>query len=203
MNWDRWAFTLDRNTPPWSMDRRHVEMVAAVLHHMRVERAVEIGCLLGRSTVAFHEAKKRGGPLRWVGLCDKEPTPEACRVAGEIANAGVVVETFWNYSGMIPWRAECWIIDGDHSPEGALADYRKAVANGASVIVLHDTSHKQFSGPRVVADLMRADAKWQTWEDNIRREGEETERGLFIAATPKLPEALIDELAALAEKPAP
>ena len=57
MNWDRWSFTLDNNRPAWAMDRRHVEMLEAIIRLGRFWSIVEIGLLLGRSTTALVEAR--------------------------------------------------------------------------------------------------------------------------------------------------
>lgn len=199
MNWTRWEFTQDNNNPPWSMDRRHVEMVACTLVGLHVKRAVEIGCLNGRSTTAFVEARQDGGLLQWVGLCDKTPLEPVHKVIGAMTDAGIRVETLWNESRLIPWVAECWLIDGDHDAAAVWADFHLALKGGAKAIILHDTCHKQFHGPAEVAKHLRMDAGFQVFEDFEKRPGEETERGLMIAAQHISP-ILRMQLNALAKK---
>ena len=198
MNTTRWDFTKDNNNPPWAMDVRHIRMVTECLIGFQTKRAVEIGCLNGRSSVAFVEAVEQGSWLKWVGFCDTKPTDGIRRVAGELANKGIAVETLWNDSKLIPWVADTWLIDGDHAPEAVWADFHKALKGSAKVLIIHDTYHHLFPGPGEVAKLLRNDAGFTVWEDFKKREGEETDRGLTIAAM-NFPHQLMNRLNDLAK----
>lgn len=180
MNLARWDFTLDRqNHPPWAMDARHIDMIEAVVRLSGVKRAVEIGSYMGRSTTAFVEASEAGAALEWLGVCDLDPTASLGRVLRQANN--LVIETRWGPSWSVnDWKAELWSIDGDHSPEGAIADVKLSIAGGAQIIVLHDTDHKAFTGPRLASEYLKSVFPY-FFHDFEQRPDEETDRGLFIA----------------------
>ncbi len=176
MNLPRWQFTLDTHTPPWAMDARHVDMLAAVVRLSGVKSVVEIGCLNGRSTTAFVEAAEAGAALEWLGLCDREFTRNLFDVAAQMPKS-VVVETHAGMSQHIHWHADLWMIDGDHLYEGVRDDVALARRQGAKILVLHDTSHRQFDGPRRVLEEIRGEFA-AVFHDDVTRPGEETERGM-------------------------
>lgn len=182
MNLTRWAFTQDSNSPPWSMDARHIDMIAAVVRLSGIKTAVEIGCLHGRSTTAFVEAVEQGAPLQWLGLCDANPKPSLYDVAAQLTKT--TVEILTAPSSSITWQADLWVIDGDHDYASVKADYELAVKNGAKIIVLHDTSHHRFDGPGRVLDEV-IDTAPGVFDDDHKRPGEETERGIAFLFTDK------------------
>lgn len=182
MNLSRWTYTFDSNTPPWAMDARHIDMVAAAVMLSGIESAVEIGCLNGRSTTAFVEAVEAGAPLKWLGLCDPEPTDSLRRVMAEMPREKTIVELLAKKSGAIHWMADLWLIDGNHEYDFVSHDFNLACASGASVIILHDTNHHAFDGPRRVLEEVHLRFP-NVFHDKAHRAGEETERGIAFLFT--------------------
>lgn len=186
MNLDRWAYTMDANTPPWAMDVRHIDMIAAVVRLNGLQSAVEIGCLNGRSTTAFVEAVEAGAELRWLGLCDVEPTAALHRVIAEKPSRLWIDLVACARSKMPPWSAALWLIDGNHEYAFVRDDVAHARSHCAQILVLHDTDHHAVDGPRRVLAEIR-DQFPVVFHDNAQRPGEETERGiafLFIEDSP-------------------
>lgn len=186
MNLERWKFTEDGaapkhggGAPPYGMDVRHIKMIREVLKWTDVKRAVEIGCLNGRSTTAFVEAAEQGASLEWVGLCDMLISEPLLKVVSQFPK-WVSHSLLEGPSDRIEWAADMWVIDGDHSEAVALADYQRARRSEAKVIVLHDTTHWAVTGPAAAARLACRDYPI-IFEDCKKREGESTHRGILIA----------------------
>lgn len=207
INWEEWAFTLDGNRPPWGMDRRHVEMLEAFVRLTGAKSAVEIGCYMGRSTVAFVEAKKNGASLNILTLCELEPSRQLIRVVSKMPDDIRLDFRFEDSADLhfAPYdqkrrcvaQPELWHIDGNHGLGSVRHDYFNASDYGARFIALHDSAHKDFPGVRRVAGYVKSDfPHW--FEDKKHRPGEETERGFLLASNTPFPDELTVALGMLA-----
>lgn len=204
MNWARWEFTRDNNNPPWAMDDRHVEMVAAALFHLPIDSAFEIGLLNGRSTVAFVEAAERRDAencdqFDQLSFYDINFTVAAKQVISRIPNCvETQIMTFEACYGMetdfMIKSHDLWMIDGDHDYGAVKNDIAFATECGAKVLVLHDSHHKDFPGIGKAIEEFRSEHKWGfAHADFAERPREQTHRGITFLAKKAFPRDLIEE----------
>lgn len=200
MNWDKWKVLEDGNTPRDCMDRRHAEMLKAMLLGEVPATVVEIGCCNGFSTTAVAEAVTEGARIGHFDMCDPRVTNGMLWVASYILRAGTQVDIHAKASCIYGGSPECWLIDGDHV-HGALFDYELARFRKARIITVHDSHNADLErhwGAVEIANRLEKEAV-HFWHDAADRPGELTNRGLSIGFfyQPK-PETLkaLDELAA-------
>lgn len=171
--------TLDTtHNPPWHMDAIHIRQLYRICIQARIHSVIEVGSYLGASTSAFVEAINAGVVSDL--LChDTEPTASLRSVLARatLGHAEVLGSPFYCH----PRKADLILIDGDHGWP-ATADLAAALAMDIPHIVLHDTmGYFDCHGSKRAGDLLRKATKYRCYEDNRRRPGMLTERGLMYA----------------------
>jgi hypothetical protein len=200
MNWELWARLEDNNTPRDCMDRRHCEMVKAMLIGEAPSSIVEIGCCNGLSTTAVCEAAIDQPKIKAFTMCDPRVTLGMLWVASYIMRAGPVVDIHAGPSCTFKGTPDCWLIDGDHI-HGALFDYEMARQRGAKIVTVHDSHNAdevRHWGAVEIANRLKRDCKY-FWHDAKQRDGELTERGMsfgFFYEPSKDTIAALDAIAA-------
>lgn len=200
MKWSKWQELEDNLTPRACMDRRHAEMIKALLVSEAPESVVEIGCWNGYSTSAIAEAVAEQPAIKKVDVCDPTIQHGVIWVGSEILRAGVDFEVNAMHSVFYKGRPECWLIDGDHQ-HGALFDYEMARSRKPRIITVHDSHNPDVPphwGAIEIAKRLAGDAT-VFWHDAKSREGELTHRGLAIGFFYQPAQATIDRLNAIAE----
>jgi hypothetical protein len=206
VNWSRWShledfhYPADRlEMPPGCMDRRHVEMIHAVLVRERPPWIVEIGCWNGYSTAAIVEAWEQAPEIRRVDLVDTEIRDTVRKIA-ELPREHCKVRLCQMDSALYCGAPDCWIIDGDHQ-KGAFSNYDMAKWSGAQVIVAHDTHSALFmsahEGAHIIGKQIVKEAA-ASFVDAAERPGEWTHRGLTIGFFRQPKPGTLEALEALA-----
>jgi hypothetical protein len=169
----------------WSMDARHIYMLhSEATSHWEGDRvAVEIGSFKGRSTTALIEALNMGklSHLHIVELDIKKELLEVLKLVND--QSKITIHTVPACDTPIT-RADFVFIDGNHE-WWAVSDTLRALAWGAKVICLHDTSafprKKGCWGSHHAAQALKI-AKGRTWqEDCADRPEEDTWRGFAVS----------------------
>lgn len=201
MNWDKWKILEDNNTPRDCMDRRHAEMLKAMLIAEVPESIVEIGCCNGFSTTAICEAAQAQSTIKTLDMCDPRITRGMLWVASDILKAGVKVTLIPQPSCVYKGSPQCWIIDGDHV-HGALFDYELARSREARIITVHDSHNPDIEphwGAIEIAQRLEKEAVY-FWHDAKDRPGELTKRGFSIGFFYTPSAKTIEHLNAIAER---
>lgn len=139
---------------------RHVEIIKGLIHWIRPQTVVEVGAYMGFTTCHIAKALQEIGVGELVVIDDFSLHDNH---AGNIHNAlhhtGVADVPVYIVKGnshdpsIWPATVNLAVIDGDHSLEGAMMDFRFAMERGAIAIVLHDAV--SWWGPRELTDLIR------------------------------------------------
>jgi len=181
--------------PPNCMDVRHVYTLCDILRTGVFRSALEVGCADGASSTAFVEAANHTEDLR-VTFCDVRVSESLLSVAnnlhqksrGIVANCPSVkvLENPEQYGGPFDFV----LLDGRHDLESVRDEVDLLARNKPLAVAGHDTSATLAGYPLAEgAEYLRREVQWGWgWyciEDNLRRDGEETQRGLFFA-TPSL-----------------
>lgn len=182
-------------TPALSLDKRHVFVLYELLRSGLFIRALEVGCANGASSTAFVEAVNRNSQLN-VTFCDPVTSQMFLNALNNVddidrvqlvqAESQFVLSDAERFGGPFDFI----LLDGDHSEpvvteEIALIDRSRLLG-----IAGHDTSatcagYRKAEGAELLKRTAMFDWGWYCIEDNMIREGEETQRGLFFA-TPSL-----------------
>ena len=169
----------------WSMDDRHIYMLhqEAISEWEGSRVAVEIGSFKGRSTTALVEALNMGklDHLHIIEIDIKKELLDVLKMA--VDQTKITIHTTPACNTTIT-RADFVFIDGNHD-WWAVSDTLRAVAWGAKVICMHDTSAfprmKGCWGSHHAAQAMKI-AKGRTWkEDCADRPTEDTWRGFAVS----------------------
>jgi hypothetical protein len=168
-----------------SMDDRHIYALhtAACGEWDGSRIAVEIGSFKGHSTTALVEALNIG-KLDHLHVIETSPTDELRAVLSLADPNKITLHTVPSWEASIS-NADFVFIDGDHRWP-ALLDTLKALAWGAKVICMHDSSAwpklPHCWGAWNAAQALKG-FEDRTWtEDNESRPGEHTYRGFFTSA---------------------
>lgn len=173
------------------VDERHVYTIHDVLLAVPFQSALEIGCADGASSTAFVEAMNRRNTLR-ATFCDLVVTGNLQQVVNNTADksrahivAGSSTQVLWNpaeFGGPFDFI----FVDGSHDFDSVAAELDAIREFKPLAIMAHDTGGMHYGNPACegAAFLKRVIAMewgWYTLEDDLRRDGEETHRGLFFA----------------------
>lgn len=172
------------------MDKRHVYTLFDILCSVPFKSALEVGCADGASSTAFVEAMKRTDDLRCT-FVDPRITQSLIDVVDsqrDSTRALIVQGTSYDvlrspetYGG--PFDFVC--LDGNHDYESVAAEIALVNRTNLLGIAGHDTSatvagYPKAEGAELLKRTVMFDWGWYCIEDNQKREGEETQRGLFF-----------------------
>lgn len=172
------------------MDERHVYMLHDLLLAGGFKNALEIGCYHGASTTAFLEASHKNPNLK-VSLCDmvigREVMPVISHRESERVNVfqGISVDLLKKCKDF-----DFVLVDGSHDIVSVAAELPYLLWDKPRCIVAHDTSATDHGydcaeGAKLLRYALSIHPEYGqfTYEDDYRRPGEETHRGLFMATT--------------------
>jgi hypothetical protein len=176
--------------PQMAMDKRHIFILHDVLCSWPFKSALELGSFNGASATAFVEAINKGVGLGESGiatLCDVAPTHSLMAVANNCVEYGrvritpqpscVVLETQDPYDFVF--------VDANHDAESVAKELMRLIVRKPLCIMAHDTNgtacgYPLCDGAKLLKDTFTS-MGWKTIEDSAKRDGEWTQRGLFLA----------------------
>lgn len=175
------------------MDERHVYTVFDVLMCWPFENVLELGSFDGASATAFIEAINLGGLFQFTA-CEIMPTKSLRAVIDGVHSAARHrVRTVVDPSTVVLDRVEDFdfiLVDANHDLESVSKELEHIVRRQPLCVMAHDTNATRMGYPKAegaqhLADTLRKHPAYQgrCIEDSVRRQGEETHRGLFFATT--------------------
>ena len=187
-------FDLSRYSRIWecpqaSIDRRHLYWMFDVLAAGGFQRALEIGCLNGVSSTAFVEAINRG-TLGHATLCDIDlrmtfqSVLKECRFPQRTATFRGRSTDLLNSGGDFDFV----FVDGDHRLEAVREEVELLLKNPPVCVLAHDTGvgvtgFDGCEGPAYLKWRLQTAGIYRCLEENARRDGEDTWRGMFFATS--------------------
>lgn len=177
--------------PAMAMDRRHVYLIHDILKRWPFKNTLELGSWMGASSTAFVSAINAGSPMV-ATFCDVSPTDSLWDVVGNCRypeRVRVTADKSWEVLESSE-DFDLVLVDANHDRASVQAELDRLVIRRPLCIIAHDTSatasgYPHAEGAKMLADELRTTWRnrweYQTFEDNARREGEETHRGLTIA----------------------
>lgn len=182
---------------PTAMDRRHVFTLFEILRSWPFASALECGSYLGASSTAFVEAINRDPAHSMVAtFCDTTPTESLRSVVGHCVGKTTITAQPSESVLKGPEDYEFVLLDSAHDMEAVAREGAAVLKRRPLAIAVHDTSatvhgYGFAEGAAMLAYTLRNTSGYHTFEDNIRRPGERTERGFFVAVShPKLAETV-------------
>lgn len=174
-----------------AMDKRHVFLLHEILLAWPFKWVVELGSFAGASSTAFVEAINRGASLT--------------ATFSEVSIQDSLVDVLKNCKDMSRirlTRMPSWMVldtdepfdfvfvDAAHDMDTVSLEVKKLLRRRPLCVMAHDTSstdngHSKCEGAKFLADTFRSQSDYLCLEDNRRRAGERTERGLFFATKDK------------------
>lgn len=144
--------------------KRHVHFIYGLIRSFRPTAVVEVGTYYGYVAAYVAKALQENGDDGKLYVIDNFSLgSEAHHVHNHLAALGVgnCVTIHKADSKDVNWPScSVAIIDGDHSYEGVLHDFKSAVMAGAVHIILHDVA--SWWGPRELVDQLKLESKeWQ------------------------------------------
>lgn len=187
MSWNQsqeWDFCCPQKEDgcfPPHMDARHVELIYRLAKSGLFRNILEIGSWNGFSTSAFVQAQIDGADFK-LTVCDIEIRPRLMQVLKKSpAEIGIR-----NIPGKlaINKRYDLILVDGDHQLSAVAGEIEALMRCNTPSILAHDTSAcvPWFDGSRHLANVFKYHTSYESIEDNKKRPGEWTERGLFFAS---------------------
>jgi predicted O-methyltransferase YrrM len=175
--------------PQTAMDKRHIFMLYDVLRAYPFEQALEIGCFNGASSTAFVEAINKGAPFR-ATFCDVSPTHSLSAVINNCRKPDQVRFT-QQPSWMVLDTNEPFdfiFVDAAHDLDSVSLEIKHLVRRRPLCVMAHDTNataagYSKCEGAERLKRTFQDHPDYFYTEDNANREGERTERGLFLATT--------------------
>jgi predicted O-methyltransferase YrrM len=175
--------------PQTAMDKRHIFMLYDVLRSHPFEQALEIGCFNGASSTAFVEAINKGASFR-ATFCDVSPTHSLSAVINNCRKPDQVRFT-QQPSWMVLDTNEPFdfiFVDAAHDLDSVSLEIKHLVRRRPLCVVAHDTNataagYSKCEGAQLLKETFKANTDYYYYEDSAHREGERTERGLFLATT--------------------
>jgi predicted O-methyltransferase YrrM len=172
-----------------AMDERHVAMLHGVLSGWPFKNALELGSFRGASSTAFVEAINNGSPMV-ATFCDAEPTESLWSVVRNCSQPGrvrVTADLSWHVLES-PETFDFVLVDANHDLESVTLELERLLIRKPLCVMAHDTNATRMGYPKAEGahHLKRTFQQHDDYyciEDAARREGEQTERGLFLATT--------------------
>lgn len=171
------------------MDRRHVYLIHGLLARWNFSEALELGSFMGASSTAFIEAVNCGH-LKRATFCDVDVTDSLLHVLANARDSDKVRLT----------REHSWdvlesddafdfiLVDANHDTDSVTKELNRLVLRKPLCLVAHDTNATAAGRPRCEGAILLKRAfealpGYQCLEDCKQRDGERTDRGLFLATT--------------------
>lgn len=173
--------------PENAMDIRHVAIVHGVLMCRKFKNALELGSWRGASSTAFIQAIN-AGRLEQVTFCDLTIQESLLDVIGACDypdRVRVTTEQSWDVleSGE---DYDFILVDASHDLESVANELARLVLRKPRVVMAHDTNataagYPKCEGAQLLKEIFTGMEGYKCHEDAVKREGERTERGLFLA----------------------
>ncbi len=180
------------------MDKRHVYMIYDILRAWPFKSALELGSYHGASSTAFVEAIGQGSPMH-ATFCEPVITPSLVSVLSSClyhSRIGVAPIASWDVLAK-DCEFDFVLVDACHDLESVKREVEHLTRRRPLCVMGHDTHATESGYPACEgAQLLKgtfANSGYWWLEDAQKREGEKTERGLFLATTNR-------ELFGIAEK---
>ncbi len=183
-NWHDWDFTRDEHwlRMPWWMDRRHTELLYALVMTGMFPRVLEIGCHHGSSSSALVQAVADDADVD-LHLVEKYQSVKLERVIGAWTQK-VSLHYACSLRVLPQRRWDLVIVDGDHSVAQVSRELGLLLAQEVPTIVGHDVTAHDFAscaGAIMLGDLLQRHPAYQCLLDCETRPDEWTHRGLLLA----------------------
>ena len=191
-----WDFTRPRREDGWYppfMDERHVEYIYRVMCLGVAENVLEIGCWNVTSTSAFVQALIDGYKFQ-LDLCDIEIRPALKAVVGKYSDHEKCIRLLeTNSHDVISEKYDTILADGDHELEGCATELELLLLHNPKTIICHDTSVRVpwLRGSIHLTRCLKNCGRYTWFQDDKKRKGEWTERGLCILTRDPSVEAML------------
>lgn len=179
--------------PEVAMDRRHIWMLHDVLCGWPFRNALEIGSFNGASATAFVEAINKGQGLGVSGsatFCDVSVTHSLMSVVQNCRDperVRITPQPSWQVlDSELPF--DFVLVDASHDIESVSLEMTRLLKRRPLCVMAHDTNatqagYSKCEGAALLAETFRGLPGYGCIEDNAKRPGERTDRGLFLATT--------------------
>jgi hypothetical protein len=179
--------------PEVAMDHRHIFIMHEVLKAWPFESALEIGSFNGASSTAFVEAINSGVGLGERGIatfCDvsiSDSLIDVVRNCNDPARVRVTPQPSWAVlDSELPF--DFVLVDAAHDMDSVTLEVRRLLARRPVCVMAHDTSatdagYSRCEGAAMLKRTFMGLRGYRSIEDNRKRDGERTDRGLFLATT--------------------
>ncbi len=172
-----------------AMDERHVFMVHEILKSWPFKNALELGSFWGASSTAFVEAINGGAKMR-ATFCDTTITPGLWDVVHNCKRPDRVRVTREPSFNVLE-SAEDFdfiLVDADHKIQSVQPEIDRLLIRKPLCVVAHDTNataagYRCAEGAALLKSSFQSMLDYYCLEDHEKRDGEQTERGLFLATT--------------------
>jgi predicted O-methyltransferase YrrM len=172
-----------------AMDERHVGILHGILLGWPFKNALELGSFCGASSTAFVEAIN-GGSEMIATFCDAQPTESLWSVVRNCEQPGrvrVTADLSWHVLES-PETFDFVLVDANHDLESVSLELERLLVRKPLCVMAHDTNATRMGYPKAEGahHLKRTFQQHDDYyciEDAARRDGEQTERGLFLATT--------------------
>lgn len=175
--------------PDWTIDDRHLFWLYQIIINYKPNSCLEIGSYKGYSTQVFLVALKQAF-INQLTLVDLNPTQELQSI---LRNYNANIVPYWGNSLEFiktNRKFDLALVDGSHLPEYTIPEVNYLVQNNTPIICLHDTNlcnlewWAEHSGPSQSKKLLK---DYTCFEDCLKRENEQTERGFLVAVKNSTP----------------
>ncbi len=171
------------------MDQRHVFILYDILRAWPFQSALELGSYCGASSTAFVEAINRGSPMQ-ATFCDTQVTDSLMAVLQNCTyqeRIGCATIPSWEVLKK-EYDFDFVLVDACHDLISVGWEIEQLQRRRPLCIMGHDTSatmngYEKCEGAQKLRGIFGGCEGYWSLEDNAKREGEKTERGLFFATT--------------------
>lgn len=170
-----------------AMDKRHVYLLHDILCAGHFRSALEIGCAYGASTTAFVMAMRAIPEMR-VTLCDIFISESVKQLTKDCGERLTILQTPSVEVLESPREFDFILVDACHDMKSVAAEVDRLIPRKPLCLMAHDTSatlagYPESEGAEYLKRRFMLEPGYLCLEDNLTRESEATERGLFFATT--------------------
>lgn len=172
------------------IDERHAYIIHELLLAGQFHNVLELGGYMGASSAAFLEAQQKAPSMK-VTLCDMQVGTQLREMANHHLSPLVYIKEMLSTEALADWLDyDLVFVDASHDLLSVSLELPHLIRWKPRCIVAHDTSatdhgYECAEGAALLRRALLLDPEYSkyTYEDDRRREGEETHRGLFMATT--------------------
>jgi hypothetical protein len=178
------AFTSDTVYPAW-MDFRHAFFLYRLVCLGMFRNILEVGCYDGASTSAFLQAINDGHNFH-LTLCEPYVRPVLVETVSRCNRKPTLVQR--DSLNVIDKSFDLVLVDGDHRTVQVAREVGLCLFHDIATIVAHDTSAFHIPGCEgsvFLGKVFKNHPDFCCLEDNLKRDGEFTERGFLFATKNK------------------